>query len=102
MYAPDGPERVGFVMGNNKVVEVRNISSDPNNSFMILTSDIETYLIKKKIKATWHTHPNKSANLSVADYTGFQNYPDVAHYIIGSDGLRKYVVEDGSVLQQED
>jgi proteasome lid subunit RPN8/RPN11 len=103
MYAPTGEERVGFVLGNGKVVEVKNISADPERSFMIQTSDIEKYLIKQpKLKATWHTHPGKNSNLSVSDYVGFQNYPDVAHYIIGSDGIRKYVVEDGAVLQQND
>lgn len=102
-YSETGNERVGFILKNNHIREVPNIADDPENAFMLLSEDIQEYLLSGKAVATFHTHPGASANLSVSDYIGFQNYPDVDHYVVGKDGVRKYEVEeDGTIIQSED
>ena len=86
-YADSGPERVGFVVGS-KIVEVRNTSNNPEETFVVSTSDILTY--GDIADATWHTHPNQSSNLSDEDYTLMRNYPNMSHFIIGNDGVTEY------------
>jgi proteasome lid subunit RPN8/RPN11 len=50
---------------------------------------------------TFHTHPNASANLSHEDYESFMGYPRLVHYIVGADGVRKFRVMDGILIQEE-
>lgn len=50
------------------------------------------------VAATWHTHPNGSANLSVADWKTFVSYPGMEHIVIGTDGVRFYGVHNGAVI----
>ena len=94
-YAPDGPERVGFVLMNDEIVEVKNVHPNPEHAFDVDANDIIWY--EDRVKATWHTHPGSSSNLSGDDYVAFTNWPLVCHYIIGADGLRQYVVIEGRV-----
>lgn len=91
-----GPnERVGFIV-NDEIVEVDNISQDPQNSFLVGAEDVLRY--EEIATATWHTHPNEDANLSVGDYETFQNFPDMTHFIVGRDGVRVYEIVDGRLL----
>lgn len=92
-------ERVGFILPDGEVVEVKNVCEDPRNGFQVDAADLLDYALVAV--ATWHTHPNASKVLTVEDYTGFLNYPDLDHYIIGTDGVAKYVVKDGDVLIDE-
>ena len=89
-------EHVGFVMSKNKVVQVENVSDSPATSFDVRGEDIIKY--GDKALATWHTHPNGTSNLSAGDMETFLNWPDIPHYIIGTDGITKYIVVDGEVL----
>lgn len=99
-YSDTGPERVGFILHDGKVVELDNICSDPENGFEISAEDIIQY--EKDIKATWHTHPDATSNLSVDDYKAFLNYPDLDHYIIGrGKNISCYYVSDGKIFKRE-
>lgn len=94
-YSSNGPERVGFLLKDGKVVEVENIASDPLQAFQVSADDLLKY--EGKAAATWHTHPGATRNLSVADYHTFLAWPELEHYIIGSNGVRHYQVRDGEV-----
>lgn len=100
----DDNERIGFITskGNTlKVVETLNISPEPNDNFIFDPQDLQTYVFsgEHKAVATWHTHPTGGANLSVNDYVGFLNYPQLKHIIVAQDEIRIYEVEDGAIFQ---
>jgi len=84
------------VLPGDEIVEVENVCPDPKNGFDIAGADLIRY--GTAAIATWHTHPESGANLSVGDHESFLNYPDLAHYIIGNDGIRRYTVADGRVM----
>lgn len=93
----EGPlERVGFILPDQTVVEVQNVSDEPENNFDVRGEDILRYI--DTAVATWHTHPASTSNLSVGDYQTFLAYPKQRHFISGSDGLTEYYVEEGDVL----
>jgi proteasome lid subunit RPN8/RPN11 len=95
----DGPdERVGFILPDGTIIEVQNISDEPEKSFDVRGEDLILYITEKQAIATWHTHPNTPSNLSVGDYQTFLAYPKQRHFISGSDGLSEFYVEDGDVL----
>lgn len=85
-------------MKDGSLIEVPNISPHPENSFMVQGADILKYALSGEAIATWHTHPKKDANLTVEDHEMFLNYPDLEHYIVGTDGVRSYVVKNGRVI----
>lgn len=89
-------ERVGFVLQTGKVVEVENICANPVEGFDVSGEDLVKY--SSIAKATWHTHPGSDNNLSVSDYRSFLNWPKLEHYIIGTNGVRCYIVENDEVL----
>lgn len=99
-YADIGPERVGFILRDETIVEVDNIAPNPENGFSVRADDIIRY--EDEAIATWHTHPNSLANLSAEDYVGFRNYPLLRHYIVGKDGIRCFVVVNDTVVEDED
>lgn len=92
----DEVEHAGFILPRGKVVEVTNTSEAPAESFDVSGEDIIKY--EKTAVGTWHTHPKADSNLSVGDMETFLNWPDLEHYIIGTDGITKYIVADGEVL----
>lgn len=94
-----GKERCGFVLDNGEIVEVPNVASEPENAFAIDASDIVKW--EGQAVATWHTHPRESSNLSNEDYRGFLNYPNLRHYIVGTDGVSSYTVKSGIILRDE-
>lgn len=100
-YSEDGGEKVGYIH-KGLVIDVFNISNDPENSFMVLGEDILRWGLHPETTASWHTHPGRNANLSVADYESFLNYPLLLHYIIGKNEIRVYRVEDGTVIEQKE
>jgi proteasome lid subunit RPN8/RPN11 len=93
-----GIERVGFVLQDGSLIEVPNISPHPENSFMVRGEDIMKYALSGEAQATWHTHPVKDGNLTIEDHEMFLNYPELEHYIVGNDGVRRYSVKDGRVI----
>ncbi len=92
----DKIEHVGFVLPNDEMVEVKNMSDNPEGSFDVSGEDILKY--EDIAVATWHTHPNGSSNLSAGDMETFLNWPNLDHFIVGTDGITKYVVKDNEVL----
>lgn len=90
-------ERVGFVLKSGEIVEVENICPHPEEGFEVKTEDLVRYL--DEATASWHTHPGKDAGASHADFLTFRSYPELEHYIIGTDGVRKYRVDGNSVIQ---
>lgn len=96
----DGPkERVGYILKNGEIVEVENICEDPENGFDVKGEDLLKW--PPLAAATWHTHPGQTSNLSGADYAGFQYYPDLLHYIVGTDGVSCYRVVGSKVMRHE-
>lgn len=89
-------ERVGFILADEKVVEVQNVCSEPKDGFDVAPEDLLLYV--DDAVASWHTHPNNSSNLSVRDFETFLFYPHMRHYIVGVDGVSEFYVEDGEVL----
>lgn len=98
LHNPQGIERVGFILAGDDLIEVPNISPSPQNSFMVRGEDILKYAIDGPAVATWHTHPQKDANLTVQDHEMFMNYPTLKHYIVGTDGVRSYSVAKGKIV----
>lgn len=96
-WTETGPERVGFIMPDGDIVEVDNQHPQPDNGFDVSIDDLEKYA--DTAVATWHTHPGGEANLSLDDHEGFMNYTTLDHYIVGSDGLRRYRVVRGQIVQ---
>lgn len=91
-----GNERVGFILKTGEIVEVDNVCDEPEDGFDVRGEDLLRYL--PIATASWHTHPGTSSNLSVNDYETFLNHPNLDHFIIGDDGITKYVVRDGVVI----
>lgn len=101
LHNPQGFERVGFILSDGEVIEVPNISVTPEIAFLVKGSDILKYGLPESPTpaiATWHTHPKKDANLTIEDHEMFLNYSHLKHYIVGTDGVRGYRVENGRVL----
>ena len=91
-------ERVGFVLEDGSLVEVENIAPDPDKAFLVCAEDVIKH---EDAVATWHTHPSDTANLSAGDYETFVFFPDMLHFIVGTDGVRSYKVENGRVLCEQ-
>jgi proteasome lid subunit RPN8/RPN11 len=89
-------ERCGFILRTGEVIEVPNICPEPAHGFEMRGEDLIKYT--PIAAASWHTHPGEDSNLSSDDFFGFLNWPELAHFIIGKDGVTKFVVEDGDVL----
>lgn len=95
-YASEGPERGGFVLPDGSIVEVENDAPSPNDGFDVCPEDLITF--GERAVASWHTHPNASANLSVLDNSAFLCWPKLRHFIIGNDGIKAYEITSGRVL----
>ena len=98
-YSDTGPERVGVVLADGSVVELKNVHPEPLNHFAVSTQDILVWLLRADVVGTWHTHPGKDANLSVDDHRAFANWPKLRHHILGCDGLRSYEVDDRGLIR---
>lgn len=95
-WAPE-VERCGTVDVNREIIEVSNRSEDPKNTFAFQIEDLEN-----GVKATWHSHPTTTANLSIDDYRFFQSWPEMIHFVVGVDEVRCYQVHDGIVYCVDD
>jgi proteasome lid subunit RPN8/RPN11 len=91
-----GAERCGLILTRGTIIEAPNIAADPEHSYEISPEIVLKYL--PRLKGTWHTHPGQDANLSEEDDTGFKNWPKLTHYIIGSDGVRAYTVNEAGLV----
>lgn len=95
----DTIERCGFVLKRRKILELDNRHPEPTNGFEIDPKETLRYI--DKLVGIWHTHPGSPAVLSGEDKLCIEQWPDLAHYIIGSDGVRKYTVENGVVVNAD-
>jgi proteasome lid subunit RPN8/RPN11 len=98
-YAPDGPERVGFFLRDGSVVEIQNIHPESQSGFDVSAEDILRY--EDTAVGTWHTHPGAPANLSGFDMLTFLGWPDFFHCIVGSDGVRIFLVRNNKVVNTD-
>lgn len=89
-------ERVGLILRNGDIIEVENVCDQPEEGFEVSPADLIKY--GDDIVGTWHTHPGANANLSMNDYETYLAWPHLEHYIIGSNGVAKYIVVNGDVL----
>ena len=89
-YHPEGAERIGFITGDNIVIEVNNISSDPTGGSMVSAIDIIKATEEQAAWATWHTHPDQDSNLSGEDYRMFKVWKYLTHFIVGNDGVKAF------------
>lgn len=88
-YSDTGPERVGFIGDKNQIIEVQNVSAEPNNGFLVSPEDT-IKCIDRGAWATWHTHPSQDSNLSGEDHRMFLNWPYMTHFIVGADGVKAF------------
>lgn len=54
-------------------IPCRNVSSDPENFFVLEAEDYANAADKGEIVAIWHSHPNRTAKPSEADLVGIEN-----------------------------
>lgn len=87
---------MGFVLKGNRLIEVDNRCSDPENGFEVSGADIAKYY--DDAIGTWHTHPNVDTEITAEDYKSFLNYPEWVHYIVNTKGVLAYKIEDGAVV----
>lgn len=96
-YSDTGPERVGFIFKDGTVAEVVNVYVNPMEGASISPQDLLEWADKSS--GFWHTHPGQSSNLTVPDMKAFKAFPHHEHYIVGNDGIAKYVVDRGEVIR---
>lgn len=97
-YDESGDERGGYITSDWKIFEVENQHTNKSNNFMFSCEDLEK-LESDNVIATFHTHPNKTSNLSKEDYDSFVNWEKLLHFIIGKDKISCYKVSDrGTVI----
>lgn len=97
-YYSGEEERCGFVI-DGAIFELPNVHPEPKMGFEIDPRDIIRYVTQ--IDAIWHTHPGSSSVLSGEDKRYMKMWPDVFHWVIGEDGMSKYKVEDGVVINAD-
>lgn len=99
LQADDHEERCGLVLRSGRIIETINRHPQPALGFVIPGKDLLKY--QKTVVGTWHTHPRgQTSHLSQEDWLGFSQWPHLTHHVIGADGVRSYVVEDGMVMEQ--
>lgn len=100
-YSDEGLERGGYIDADENIIECENNHPNPLDNFDMSYEALEE--MEGVAVATWHTHPNGSKNLSREDYSAFQNWAHLKHYIVGKDGVFCYSVdeESGAVIIEE-
>lgn len=98
IYSRSNEEMGGYITKDGLVFEVNNAHPDKENNFMFSCDDLDK-LDSDDVIGTFHTHPNKSSNLSKEDYDAFVNWEKLLHFIIGQDKINCYKVSDrGTVI----
>lgn len=87
-------EAAGFILKSGQMVEVKGTATA--DSIAVASEDILAYI--DQAAATWHTHTNGTANLSMEDYESFVSNPNLKHFIVAVDEVRGYEVVNGQVL----
>lgn len=91
LYTDHLPERIGFILKNGDIIELTNTAQKAAEEDVFEFSAVDIVWYSDQVWATWHTHIG-SGNLSCDDFTGFINYPDWLHFIVGNDGVWAYSV----------
>jgi proteasome lid subunit RPN8/RPN11 len=81
------------------MLKLNNVSKNPEIEFEFSESDL-ALLDEDSVIATFHTHPGRDANLSLADYMVFKNYPRLKHYICGKNGCKCYLTQGGVLIEK--
>lgn len=89
-------ERCGIVTADGEIIELQNTHPDPTAGFRMGHPENAVTV------ATWHTHPDGSANLSVLDYRLFLRYTKMNHFVVGRGTLAQFYVHDGRVFIYEE
>ncbi len=92
----DTQESCGFILDKSRAIQLKNIHSEPTEGFEIDPAETLAYI--DRLKGIWHTHPGELAVLSGEDKLYMEQWPELSHYVIGKDGVRKYVVQEGVVI----
>jgi proteasome lid subunit RPN8/RPN11 len=92
-------EKCGLILMDGTIVSSKNLCGDPEKGFILDPADLVRY--EDNLYGTWHTHPGGTANLSEEDWFGFQQWPDLKHFVIGVDGVRCFVVEGSLIIEEE-
>ncbi|WP_273860753.1 hypothetical protein [Photobacterium sp. GSS17] len=92
-------EHCGFIT-EYCVVEVSNCAIDPKTHFEISEDDVELYL--DAAVATWHSHPESSANLSLEDHALFAEIRDCRHIIVSPTEIWVYYTTPKGVVMVEE
>ena len=91
-------EKCGIILRDGTVLPSNNLHPNPELGFVVDPQDLVRY--EDTLWGTWHTHPGNTANLSQEDYFGFLHWPNLTHFIIGLDGVRCFIVEDGLIIEK--
>jgi proteasome lid subunit RPN8/RPN11 len=92
-------ERIGLILKDDSVVELRNVSPQPDQFFDYSPEEFSKLI--EDAKATWHTHPSGQCNLSIEDRIFFLSWPKLLHYIVGGNDIWCYRVLNGMVVLDE-
>lgn len=87
----------GYITEDDKVIECENVHPEKDNNFMFSCEDLEKLECESTI-ATFHTHVNKSGNLSKEDYNAFLNWEKLLHFIVGEDKINCYKVSERGTI----
>lgn len=98
LLADDTEERCGLVLKDGTVIDTVNKHPYRTSAFMIGVKDMHE--AGENLAGTWHTHPGQSAALSQDDYLGFSAWPNLVHYIIGTDGVRAYKSDAEGIIEE--
>lgn len=90
-------ERCGLILKDGTIIETLNTHDEPLEGFRIDAAELLKHI--DHCVASWHTHPYRTSQLSQEDYQGFRQWPKLSHYIVGEDGVRRYVVSKGAIRE---
>lgn len=98
-YYEGSDERCGVILGDATIMELDNVHPEPSQGFEISPEKILELL--PSVVAFWHTHPNSTSTLSGADKLCIEQWPEMDHFIVGNDGVTKYQVIEGIVVDAD-
>lgn len=101
LHDPGALERVGIILGNGAVIELRNLHADPAAGFLIDVAELLAFM--ETISGTWHTHVAEGSNSepSLDDVDFFLRWPELRHTIISPKGEKTYLVYGQRIVECE-
>lgn len=92
-------ERVGLVLFDGSVIELKNQSPSPEINFMVDPDEFKGF--KEYVVGMWHTHPKNNVNLSPLDYEAFRSLPNWTHFIVTQTRVRSFIIRNNKVMLHE-